>query len=161
MGPRPHLSFCACKTLWLTSESLVSMGLSPHLWFVHAKQRLLDQNYKTLWGQASPVDLWMQNSVLRIRITGLYGPHPSYVVFAWKTATFGWELHVSIGPWLRLLIFECKTASLDPEILLSIGPRLHLSFHACKTTWLASELLVSMGASSHLLLLRSKQPLLD
>ena len=45
MGPRPHLSFCACKTTWL---ALVSMGPSPHLWFLHAKQRILDQKYKSL-----------------------------------------------------------------------------------------------------------------
>ena len=25
------------------------MGPSPPLWFLQAKQRLLDQNYKTLW----------------------------------------------------------------------------------------------------------------
>ena len=25
------------------------MGPSPHLWFLQAKQRLLDQNYKSLW----------------------------------------------------------------------------------------------------------------
>ena len=25
------------------------MGPSPHLWFLHAKQRLLDQIYKSLW----------------------------------------------------------------------------------------------------------------
>ena len=45
MGPRPHLSVCAFKTTQLASELLVSMGPSPHLWFLHAKQRLLDQNY--------------------------------------------------------------------------------------------------------------------
>ena len=25
------------------------MGPIPHLWFLQAKQRLLDQNYKSLW----------------------------------------------------------------------------------------------------------------
>ena len=40
MGPRHHLSLCACKTTWLASESLVSMGPSHHLLFLHAKQRL-------------------------------------------------------------------------------------------------------------------------
>ena len=73
MGPRPHLSFCACKTaalgpelqnsmgprphLWfsvfktapLVPELQVSIGPSPPLWFLRAKQRLLDQNYKSLW----------------------------------------------------------------------------------------------------------------
>ena len=49
MGPRHDLSFCACATVRLASELLVSMGPSLHLWFFHAKQRLLDQNYKSLW----------------------------------------------------------------------------------------------------------------
>ena len=31
------------------AELLVSMGPSPHLWFLLAKQRLLDLNYKSLW----------------------------------------------------------------------------------------------------------------
>ena len=49
MGPRPHLSFCACKTACLAAELLVSMGPNPHLCFLHAKQRNLDRNYKSLW----------------------------------------------------------------------------------------------------------------
>ena len=49
MGPRHDLSFCACTTACLPSESLVSIGSRPHLWFMHAKQRLLEQNYKSLW----------------------------------------------------------------------------------------------------------------
>ena len=47
--PRPHLSFCASKTVCLASELLDSMGPSPHLCFLDAKQRLLDQNNKSLW----------------------------------------------------------------------------------------------------------------
>ena len=49
MCPRPQLSFCACKTTRLASELLVSLGSSPHLWCLHAKQLLLDQNYRSLW----------------------------------------------------------------------------------------------------------------
>ena len=49
MCPRPYLSFCACKTACLAPELLVSMGPNPHLWFLHAKQRILDQNYESLW----------------------------------------------------------------------------------------------------------------
>ena len=55
----------------------------------------------------SPVVLTMQNNVISIRITSLYGSQPSSVVFAWKTATFGSELQVSMGPRHRLLICEC------------------------------------------------------
>ena len=39
----------AFKTAPLAPELPVSMGPSSHLWFFQAKQRLLDQNYKSLW----------------------------------------------------------------------------------------------------------------
>ena len=41
MGPRHDLSFCACKTAFLASQSLVSMGPSPHLWFCAFKRATL------------------------------------------------------------------------------------------------------------------------
>ena len=98
LGPRHNLSFCVCKTAWLASDLLVSMGPSPHLWFLHAKQRLLDQS-KSLYGcQTSLVVLCIQNSVICTRISSLYGFQPSSVVFACKTATFGPDLQVCIGP---------------------------------------------------------------
>ena len=49
MGPRHNLSFCALKRATLEPESHVSISPSPHLWFMHAKQRLLEQNNKSLW----------------------------------------------------------------------------------------------------------------
>ena len=49
MFSRHDLSFCACTRACLASELLVSMGPNPHLWFLDAKQHLLDQNYKFLW----------------------------------------------------------------------------------------------------------------
>ena len=39
----------AFKTATLAPELQDSMGLSPHLRILHAKQRLLDLNYKSLW----------------------------------------------------------------------------------------------------------------
>ena len=74
MSPRHNLSFCAWKTAWLSPESLVSMCPSPHLWILHAKQRILDQNFS------------------------LYGSQPWSAVFAYQTASFGPELKVSMGP---------------------------------------------------------------
>ena len=38
----------AFKRAPLAPELQVSMGPSHHLWFLHAKERLLDQNYKPL-----------------------------------------------------------------------------------------------------------------
>ena len=64
LSPSLHLWVCAFKTATLAS---VSMDASPHLCFLHAKERLLD------------VVLCMQN-VISIRITSLYGSQPSSVV---------------------------------------------------------------------------------
>ena len=44
----PHVVF-ACKTTTLRLELQVSVGPRPHMWFLHAKQWLLDRNYKSLW----------------------------------------------------------------------------------------------------------------
>ena len=49
MSSRQDLSFCVCKTACLAPELLVFIGHSPHLWFLHAKQRILDKNYKYVW----------------------------------------------------------------------------------------------------------------
>ena len=46
---QPSSVVYACKTVTFGSEVLVSMGPSPHLRFMHAKRRILDQNYKSLW----------------------------------------------------------------------------------------------------------------
>ena len=180
------------------------MGPSLHLWFLHAKLRLYDQNYKSLWvpgiiccffcciqnsvimtrinslyeSQTSPVVVCMQNSAFSTRFASLNGSQPSSDDFPGKTATFGSELQVSMGPrlhlsfcvcktaWLapvsmdnrpHLSLCECKTVWLSAETLVSMGPRPHLSFCACKTTRIALELLVSMGPSPHLWFLHAKQ----
>ena len=134
MGSRPHLSFCACKTAWLVPEWLVSKGPSPYLWFLHAKQRFCSRITSLYRSQTSPFVLCMQNSVISITITSLYGSQPSSVDSGCKTATF---------------------------VPVSMGPRPHLSLCACKTAWLASENLVSMGPRPHLWFQDAKQRLLD
>ena len=47
-GSKPSSVFFACKIATLEPELQVSMAPSPHLWFLHAKQRLLEQNYTSL-----------------------------------------------------------------------------------------------------------------
>ena len=137
------------------------MGASPHLWFLHSKQRLLDQNYKSQWVPALLCGFCIQNSDFRIRITSLYGSQPSSVVFAFKTATFGSELQVSLSPRPHLWLFSFKTAILAPELQISMGPIPHLRFFSFKTATLAPELQVSMGPSPPLWFLHSKQRLSD
>ena len=158
MVPRPHLSFCACKTTWLASELLASLGPSPHLWFLHANQRLLDQIYNSSWVPVFACwfvnEKWSLDPEWRLSIA----PSIHQWFCAFKTATLASELLVSMGPWLLLLICECKTAWIDSEWRLSIGPSLNLWFCALKTATLASESIVSMGPKPHLWLFRAKHP---
>ena len=79
------------------------------------KTETLDQRFKSLRVQTSPVILCMQNSVPSIRITSLYRSLPSSVVFPCKTATFGPELQVSMGPRPHLWIYANKTVCLAPN----------------------------------------------
>ena len=48
MGARPHLWSWALITVCLEQEQKGYIGSRPHLWFLHAKQRLLVQNNKSL-----------------------------------------------------------------------------------------------------------------
>ena len=75
----------------------------------------------------------MQNNVISIRNTSLYGFQLSFVPFACKTATLGPELQVSMGPRLHLsLFFALKSATLAHELQVSMGPSSHLWICACK-----------------------------
>ena len=60
--------------------------------------------------QTSAVVLCRQYSVISTRIICLYWTQPLSVVFAFKTAHFGAELHVSMGPRHDLSFCACKTA---------------------------------------------------
>ena len=133
-GSQPSCVVFASKPMWLASELLVSVGPRPHLscFFLSQNSDFWIRITNLYGSQTSPMVLYMQNNV---RIASLYGSQPSSVVCACKTATFGVELQVSMGP------------------------RPHLSFCACKTTWLASELLVSKGPSPHLWFLHPKERL--
>ena len=64
------------------------MGPSPHLWFLGGKQRLLDQNYKSLCF-----------------------PDLDYVFFAFNTATLAPELQVSMGPSPHLWVCAFTTVT--------------------------------------------------
>ena len=75
----------------------------------------------------------MQNNMISIRNTSLYSSQHSSVVFACKTATFGPEFQVSIGPTPHLWFFAFTTATLAPELQVSMGPSPHLWFCAFTT----------------------------
>ena len=64
----------------------------------------------------------IQNSDFSTRIASLYCSEPSSVVLAFKTATLGPELQVSMGPRPHLWFFAFKTATLASELLALWGP---------------------------------------
>ena len=64
------------------------MGPSRHLWFLPSKQRLLDQNYKSLWVPDLAFYLCMQKSAPNTRIASLNGFQPSSVFFVCKKKDF-------------------------------------------------------------------------
>ena len=107
---QPSSVVFGCKTATLGPDLQVSMGPSPHLWFLHAKRRLLDPNSKSLWVPDIPCFLCLQSSVISPRTTCLYGSQPFSVVFECKTATFGAELQVCMGPRPHLSFCACKSA---------------------------------------------------
>ena len=150
MDPRHHLSFCVCNTAWLAPELLVSMGPNPNLWVLHAKQRLLEKNYKYLCVTALTCGFCIHNSAFWTRISCLYGSQTSSVVFEYQTASFGPELQVSMGPRPHLPLCAIKTAWFAPEYQVYNGSSPHLWFCACKTATLGPDLKVCMGPRPHL-----------
>ena len=103
-GSQPSSVVFACKTATLAPELQVSMGPSPHLWFLHAKQRLLDQNYKSPRVPDPTCRLCMQNSVIITRITSLYGPQTSPTVFCMQNSVF----------WIRITsLYGSQTSPVD------------------------------------------------
>ena len=121
--PKHDLSFCACTRACLASELLVSMGPSPHLWFFHAKQRLLDQHASLYGYQTSPVILCIQNSVISTRITSFNGFHPSSVVLCIQNSALRTKIACLYGTQPSCVVFGCKTATFVQELQWSVGPR--------------------------------------
>ena len=114
-GFQPSPVVLCMQTAILTLELLVSIVPCPHLRFLHANQRLLDQNNKSLWVQDLTVALCMHNSAFWNRITRLYGFQLSSVVLCVENTTLELKLHVSMGPRPHLWFCAFKTACLASE----------------------------------------------
>ena len=98
---------------------------SPHLLFLHAKQLILDQNFRSLWVPALICGVCMPNSEFWPRITSFYASQTSPAILSTHNSVLSTRIDY-------------------------IGSNSHLSFSACKSAWLAPKLLVSMGPSHNL-----------
>ena len=85
---QPSSVVLAFKTAPLAQGLPVSKGPSPSC--VYCIQNSdISIRIKSLYGsQTSPVDLWMQNSVLRSRMTLVYWSQPSFVVWCIQNRHF-------------------------------------------------------------------------
>ena len=108
---RHDLSFCACTTACLASELLVSIGPSPHLWFLDAKQRHLNQNNKSRW--VPDITCRFANRDFLIRTTSLYESQTSPAVLCLLKAWLAPEILVSMGPSPHLWFLHAKQQVLD------------------------------------------------
>ena len=97
----------------ISIKKLVSMDPSPHLWLLHAKQRLLDQNYKSLWVPALMCGFCMQNSNFRTRITSRYGPQTLPMVFCIQNSDFSTRITSLYGSQPSFVVLHGKQRLLD------------------------------------------------
>ena len=161
MGPRHDLSFCAFTTAWLAPELLGSMGPSPHLWFLHAKQRLLDQSTSLLGYQTSPVVLCMQNSVICTRIKRLYGFQLSPVVLCMQNSDFRTRI-TSLCRWIDPTCGFCIQKSDFWTRITSLYGSQTSPVIFCLQNSVPSFRITSLyGSQSSSVFLHSKQRLLD
>ena len=107
-GPRPHLSFCACKTTWLASEWLVSMGPALTRGFCIQNNDFWTRITSLYGSQTSPVVLCNQNRVISTRNTSPQCPRPLLSFCACKTAWFAPELIFSMVPSPHLWFLNAK-----------------------------------------------------
>ena len=145
MSPRHNLSFCACKTAWFAPEWQVYMDSSHYLlFFLHAKQWLYDQTYKSVLVPALNFVFCVQNSNFWRRIKSLYGSLTSPVVLCMQNSV------KSLGVPALIYGFWRQKSDFWARILSLYSTRPHLLFCARKSAWLAKELQVSKGSSLHM-----------
>ena len=116
MDPSYHMPFCDCNAARLAPELLVPMGPSPHLWLLHAKERILVQS-KSLYGyQTSLVVLCMQNGVIYTRMTRLHGFQPSSVVLCLQNSDFKTRLTSLYGSQSSSVVLSTHNRVLSTRI---------------------------------------------
>ena len=118
MGSSPHLWVCASKTATLAYELLVSIGPSHHLWFLFAKQRLVDQHASLYGYQTSPDVLCIQTSVISTRIPSFYRSLPSsvFLFFFMQNSDFRTRLTSLYGSHTSSVVLRTHNSVLSTRI---------------------------------------------
>ena len=102
------------KTAWLAPESLVSMGPRPHLSFCACKTNVISIRITSLCGfQPSSVVFACKTVSFGSELRISMGPRLHLRFFAFKTAPLAPELLVSMGTSPHLWFFQAKQRLLD------------------------------------------------
>ena len=100
-----------------------------HMLFLHLKQRLWQQNCKSLWVPALICCfLCIHNSVIMTRINSLYVSQTSPVVVCMQNSDFSTRIASLYRSQPLSVVFACKIATLGPEFQVSVGPSPHQCF---------------------------------
>ena len=129
----------ACKTAHFGPEYQVSMGPSPHLWFLHAKQRVLEQNYKYLCFTALICDFCIHNSAFWTRISSLYGSQTSSVVLSTHNCVLNTRIRRLYVFQPLLVVLYRQKSDFSTWIASFYGSQPSSVFFACKTATFGPE----------------------
>ena len=137
------------------------MGPCPHLWLLHAKQRILVQSTSLYGYQTSLVVLCMQNGVIYTRMTSLHGFQPSSVLFCLQNSDFKTRLTSLYGSQSSSVVLSTHNSVLSTRIKRLYGFQPSPVVLCMQTATLALELLVSIVPCPHLRFLHANQRLLE
>ena len=128
MGPTPHLCFFCMQNNVISIRITSLYVFQPSSLVFVCKSATFGTELQVYGSQTSPVDLWMQNSVLRPRMTLVYCSQPSSVVLCIQNSDFSIRITSLYGSQPSFVFFACKTATLGRTLQFSMCPRPHLFF---------------------------------
>ena len=151
MGPSLHLTLCACKTTRLASKLLFSMGPSLHLWFLHPKLRLYDQNNKSqLVPHLTYGFFCIQHRDFSPKIASHYGSQPSSVVLCTHNSRIITRINSLYGSQTSPVVLCMQCSVISTRITSIHGSQTHVSFRTRITSlyWSQSSPMVFCIKSS-------------
>ena len=121
------------KTAWLAPELLVSMGPRPHLSFCACKTNVISIRITSLYGfQPSSVVFACKTASFGSELQISMGPRLHLRFFAFKTAPLAPELLVSMGTSPHLWFFQAKQQLLHQNYKFLWVPELTCRFVRAK-----------------------------
>ena len=120
MGPRPHLCFFAFKTATLAPEFQISIGPSPHLWFCAFTTATLRPELIVSTGHRYHLSPDTQNSVISTRIISLHVSQTLPVFLCMPNNVISIRITSLYGCQPSSVVFAGKRATFGSELKVSM-----------------------------------------